>query len=86
MDHLTRALNFSSADVKMRGSNPNDAESAPTPSNDIARTKKLYEANPTEENGQAVVKALRLCGHHDEADFFAKTNLKKKPKFTIEGY
>ncbi len=77
---------FGKADELIQEKDPREAEQIPETQNDVTWARHIYAENPTEENGQKYVRALRACGHHTEADEFAKANLKAKPKFTIEGY
>jgi len=86
MGPFERALYFGNVDQLIKERDPNEEEQIPATQDDVVSTRHAYAENPTEENGQAYVNALRQSCLHEEADAFAKANLKKKPKFTIEGY
>lgn len=81
-----QAVYFGRADELIKEKNPNEEEQLPATQNDFLAARAAYNEDPSEENGQAYVNAMRRSGLHEEADAFAKAYLKKKPKFTIEGF
>lgn len=86
MDPITQVVNLGKLEEFFKENDPNKEEQIPATQDDVTRARHRYQEDPTEQNGQVYVKALRQCGHHSEADDFAKKNLKQKPKFTIEGF
>lgn len=77
---------FGKVDEFIKEKDPNTEEQIPSTQDDVFAARVAYKENPTEENGQAFVRALRQSGHHQEADEFAMAHLKAKPKFTIDGF
>ena len=81
-----QSIYFGRADELIKEKNPNEEEQLPATQNDVVAAKHVYDADPTEAHGQTYVNALRRSGLYDEAFAFAKANLIKKPKFTIDGF
>ena len=87
MGPFERAIYFGDVSQMVKEVDPNQEEQVPETQNDVLAAKRIWELDPSENNAIAFVSALKRCGHYKEADQFALTHLKVKPKFTIsEGF
>lgn len=86
LDPVSQAVFFGKVQDYAEANDPDKEKQLPALKDVVAEANHKWLTDPTEANGQQVVSALRTCGMHDEADAFATANLKRKPKFTIDGF